>query len=106
MFRVCGAGPAQEQESLSDLNFSCLSCSKRCMVVMCLRSCRLLPTVVAEEGAARAVASAPGSVSSSAVRSPRLPGPGPGSSTPLSLLGALPRGEGSLLQDDRAPGLA
>lgn len=95
MFRACGAGPAHEQESLSDLSFSLLSCSNRCMVVPCLRSCR--PPV---EGAARAGASAPGGVSSSAVRSPRLPGPVPGISTPLSLLGALPRGEGSLLQDD------
>lgn len=100
MVRVCGAGPAQEQESLSDLSFSFLSCSNRCMAVMCLRSCR--PPA---EGAASAEASAPGGVSSRAVRSPRLPGPVPGISTPLSLLGALPRGEGSLLQDDWAPGL-
>lgn len=70
------------------------------MVVKCLRSCR--PPV---EGAARAEVSAPGDGSSRAVRSPRLPGPVPGISTPLSLLGALPRGEGSLLQDDWAPGL-
>lgn len=34
VFRVCGAGPAHEQESLSDLSFSFLSCSNRCMVVM------------------------------------------------------------------------
>lgn len=100
MLRVCGAGPAHEQESLSDLSFSLFSCSKRCTVVMCLRSCR--PPV---EGAAKAEVSAPGDGSSSAVRSPRLPGPVPGISTPLSLLGALPRGEGSLLQDDWAPGL-
>lgn len=100
-FRGCGAGPAHEQESLSDLSFSLLSCSSRCMAVMCWRSCR--PPA---EGAARAEVSAPGGVSSSAVRSPKLPGPVPGMSTPLSLLGALPRGEGSLLQDDWAPGLA
>lgn len=100
VFRVCGVGPAHEQESLSDLSFSFLSCSNRCMVVMCLRSWR--PPA---EGAARAEVSAPGGVSSSAVRSPRLPGPVPGISTPLSLLGALPSGEGSLLQEDWAPGL-
>lgn len=100
MSRVCGAGPAHEQESFSDLSFSLFSCSKRCTVLMCLRSCR--PPV---EGAARAEVSAPGHVSASAVRSPRLPGPVPGISMPLSLLGALPRGEGSLLQDDWAPGL-
>lgn len=99
-FRVCGAGPAHEQESLSDLSFSLLSCSNRCTVVMCLRSCR--PPA---EGVARAEASAPGGGSSRAVRSARLPGPVPGISTPLSLLGALPRGEGSLLQEDWAPGL-
>lgn len=96
VFRVCGAGPAHEQESLSDLSFSFLSCSSRCMAVRCWRSCR--PPA---EGLARAEASAPGGVSSRAVRSPRLPG----MSTPLSLLGALPKGEGSLLQDDWAPGL-
>lgn len=100
-FRGCGAGPAHEQESLSDLSFSFLSCSNRCMAVMCWRSCR--PPA---EGAARAEVSGPGGVSSSAVRSPKLPGPVPGMSTPLSLLGALPKGEGSLLQDDWAPGLA
>lgn len=100
MFRVCGAGLAHEQESLMDLNFSLLSCSNRCMVAMCLRSCR--PPA---EGAPKTGASVPGGVSSSAVRSPTLPGPVPGISTPLSLLGALPRGEGSLLQDDWAPGL-
>ena len=98
--RVCGAGPAHEQESFSDLSFSFLSCSNRCMAAMCLRSCR--PPA---EGAARAEESAPGGGSSRALRSARLPGPGPGISTPLSLLGALPRGEGSLLQEDWVPGL-
>lgn len=44
----------------------------------------------------------PGGGSSRAAGSARLPGPVLGISTPLSLLGALPRGEGLLLQEDWA----
>lgn len=100
MFLPCGAGFTHEQESLTVLSFSFLSCSSRCIVVMCFLSCRLTVKLPDET-----VESTTGALSSNAVRSPRLPPLCMFISTPLSLLLVLPRGDGSLLHDDWPPGL-
>lgn len=100
VFLACGAGLTHEQESLTVLSFSFLSCSSRCIVVMCFLSCRLTVELPDET-----VESTTGALSSNAVRSPRLPPLCMFISTPLSLLLVLPRGDGSLLHDDWPPGL-
>lgn len=100
VFLACGAGFTHEQESLTVLSFSFLSCSSRCIVVMCFLSCRLTVELPDET-----VESTTGVLSSNAVRSPRLPPLCMFISTPLSLLLVLPSGDGSLLHDDWPPGL-
>lgn len=92
------SSPVQRHESLTVFSFSLFRCSNRWQVLSCFRKWGpATATPPADSGKFRASTKCK---SSRVLRSPRLPPLFTAISTPLSLLGALPSGDGSLLHDD------
>lgn len=97
VLRACGVAFAQEHEFLTVFSFSSFRWLSLRVGLALL--CRWRPSVPVE------MVESTGGMSSSTLRSPRLPPPGPANSTPPSWWEALPSGDGWLLHDDWPPGL-